>query len=78
MLDLHKVRQLSADASRQIDQAKSAINQINNSFRGLGSGFTGDPKFSREYSQLSQALKEAERSLERVRSAADAVDKKAR
>ena len=78
MLDLHRVRQAASDARRHIQQAKNSLNQINNSFRNLGSGFTSDQKFSREYATLAQAIKDTERSLDKVLQAADAVDRKAR
>ncbi|MDR6912975.1 uncharacterized protein YukE [Rhodococcus fascians] len=75
-LDIHKVRQLCKDASRSLDSAKRDTERVISDFRNLGSGFTGDRAYSREYSNLDSAVKEAVRALAKVRSAVDDIHRK--
>lgn len=76
-LDIHKVRDLCRQASRDTENAKRATQSIMNNFRNLGSGFTGDRLYSREYSALDSAVKDAIRSLDRINSAINDISRKA-
>lgn len=76
-LDIHKVRQLSSQAQRDVDDAKRKVESVINSFRNLGSGFTADRLYSREYVQLDQATKDAVRAIEKIKDAVREIDRKA-
>jgi uncharacterized protein YukE len=78
VLDLHRVRQAASDARRHTQQVKYTLGQINNSFTNLGSGFTSDQKFMREYTNVKQAIRDVERDLDRLLRAVDDLDRKAR
>lgn len=78
MTDLNKIRNVARDSERQVDRAKSELNGVNNGFRNLGTAFTANPLFSREYSNLTNAIREAERALEKVKTAAKDVGRAAR
>lgn len=48
-----------------------------NNFRNLGSGFTGDRLYSREYSALNDSIKQVARDLDRVKSVVRDIERKA-
>lgn len=77
-LDLHRVRSISSEASRKVPDLKREVTRVLDAYKGMGSAFTGDNLFSREYSNLSSAVREAERALEKVQSAIGAIDRKSR
>ncbi len=77
-LDIHRVRQAARDGSRATSNATRELNGLRNAFRNLGSGFTGDPMFRREYANLESSLKEAERAIQRVEQAVKDVERRAR
>lgn len=76
-LDIHRVRQLCSDSDRQASDAKRVVQKTLESFRSLGSGFTADRLYSREYSKLVDATKEAEPALDKVQSAVRDIKNKA-
>ena len=76
-LDIHKVRQQCTQAQRDADDAKRKVEGLMSGFRSLGSGFTGDRLYSREYSQLDQATKDALRAVEKIRDAVRDIERKA-
>jgi hypothetical protein len=76
VLDVHKVRQLSTQAERKSDDVKRDVEKIIGDFRSLGSDFTSDRLYSREYSQLDSSVKEAVRALEKVKQAVKDINRK--
>lgn len=76
-LDIHKVRQICSASSRNIADTKRDVERIMGEFRNLGSGFTGDRLYSREYSQLDASVKDAVRALDKMRDAIRDIERKA-
>jgi hypothetical protein len=75
-LDVHKVRQISSDADRKLSDVRRDVERILGNFKNLGSGFTADRSYAREYSQLDSATKDALRALEKVQSAVKDINRK--
>lgn len=76
-LDVHKVRQVCTAADRSSDSAKRDVDRILADFRSLGSGFTGDRLYSREYAQLDAAVRDAVRAISKVQQAVRDINRKA-
>jgi hypothetical protein len=76
VLDVHKVRQLSRQAESKSESIKRDVEKVLSDFKSLGSDFTSDRLFSREYSQLDMSVKEAVRAIEKVRQAAKDINRK--
>lgn len=77
-LDYQHVRRVCSEGQRRVQDARSVVNQVNNQVLSMGSGFTHDPSFRREYSNFSSIIREAERSLDRLKSALSDIERKAR
>lgn len=77
-LDIHRVRTISSEQNRAVGTAKRNATKALEAYKTLGGDFTSDALFSREYSNLNSAIKDAERALDKVTAAIKAVDNKAR
>lgn len=76
-LDVHKVRQLCTEADRNTANSRRDVERIMAGFRNLGSSFTGDRLYSREYQQLDSAIRDAVRALAKVEQAIRDISRKA-
>jgi hypothetical protein len=77
-LDLHKLRSICHEGRRQIRRADSSVKHVADKLRGMGWGFSADPMFAREYATYKARHRDAERALDRLDDALDALLRKAR
>jgi len=75
-LDIHRIRQICRDRLRLIVDQRRELGRNLSAFQSMGSVFTSDPLFAKEYGALKRAVEEAERAYDKVRDAVHAIEKK--
>lgn len=78
VLDLHKIRSTTTSQLKSLSTVQRAIHGVGDAYRRLGTAFTTDPLFVKEYSALALAVREAEQAVAKLNSAVEAIDKKSR